>query len=227
MTIAVLALATVVVAFACWFASELLKQNGRILDRLESLEGAFERLALTVGAAGRTREDGLQEGGNSLARSRLKRDGLAPGTAAPDFRLPRLGGGELSLAEFRGQRVLLVFSDPQCGPCDVLAPRLERRSRAEEAQVVMVSRGDPEVNRAKVAQLGLSFPVGLQSHWEISQAYGMFATPIAFLIDEDGIVSAPVAKGPDAILALLSRAESILSDVSARRVSTASVGAEA
>lgn len=227
MMLTALALASVVVAFGCWFGFELLKQNGRILGRLESLERAFEHQALTAGAAGATWEDGSQEGGNSLAKSRLKRDGLAAGTAAPDFRLPRLGGGELSLAEFRGRPVLLVFSDPHCGPCDVLAPRLEQRSLAEEAQVVMVSRGDPEVNRAKVAKLGLSFPVGLQNHWEISKAYGMFATPIAFLIDEDGIVSAPVAKGPDAILALLSRAESILSDVSARRVSTASVGAEA
>lgn len=212
-----LALAAVVVAFACWFCFELLKQNGRILGRLESLERAFDHLALTAGAAGATQEDGLQDGRNSLAKSRLKRDGLAPGAAAPDFRLPRLGGGELSLAEFRGRPVLLVFSDPNCGPCDVLAPRLERRSSAEEAQVVMVSRGDPEANRAKVAQLGLSFPVGLLSHWEISKAYGMFATPIAFLIDEDGIVSAPVAKGPDAILALLSRGAAAGSHVSAQR----------
>lgn len=227
MTIAALALATVVVAFGCWFGLELIRQNGRILGRLESLEKAFEHLALTVGSAGATQEDGLQEGRDSLAKSRLKRDGLAPGTAAPDFRLPRLGGGELSLAEFRGRPVLLVFSDPNCGPCDVLAPRLERRSRAEEAQVVMVSRGDQDVNQAKVAKLGLSFPVGLQSHWEISKEYGMFATPIAFLIDEDGIVSAPVAKGPDAILALLSRAESISGSRSTRRLSTVSAGARA
>src|ERR1043166_2627904 len=54
----------------------------------------------------------------SLARSRIKRDGLKAGTPAPDFHLPRLDGrGELSVADFRGRKLLLVFSDPHCGPC--------------------------------------------------------------------------------------------------------------
>ena len=68
-------------------------------------------------------------GNPSLARSSIKRDGLKAGTAAPSFRLPRLDGGELSLEELRGKRVLLVFSDPDCGPCNALAPRLEKFHR--------------------------------------------------------------------------------------------------
>lgn len=31
------------------------------------------------------------------------------GERAPDFTLPKLGGGELSLASYRGQSVVLVF----------------------------------------------------------------------------------------------------------------------
>jgi len=61
----------------------------------------------------------------SLARSKLNRSGLKAGAAAPEFRLPRIDGGELSLTDLRGGRVLLVFSDPNCGPCDELAPRLQ------------------------------------------------------------------------------------------------------
>src|SRR5207247_1488630 len=68
----------------------------------------------------------------SLARSKIKRDGLKAGTPAPDFRLPRLDGrGDLSLEEFRGRRVLLVFSSPHCGPCDTLAPELEKFHRKQ------------------------------------------------------------------------------------------------
>src|SRR5205823_1016578 len=101
---------------------------------------------------------------------------------APFFRVPRLDGGELSLEEYRGRRVLLVFSDPHCGPCDALAPRLEEAARAKgDVQIVMVSRGDLEENRRKAAVLGLSFPIGLQRQWEISKHYAMFATPIAYL----------------------------------------------
>jgi hypothetical protein len=73
-----------------------------------------------------------------------------------------------------------------------------------DLKVLMVSRRDPEANRKKVKQLGLTFPVALQKAWEISKLYGMFATPIGYLIDEQGVVVTDVAAGADAILALAS-----------------------
>src|SRR5204863_8982265 len=104
---------------------------------------------------------------------------------------------------YRGRRLLLVFSAPDCGPCNELAPKLNKAARKRrDVDVVMVSRGDEEANRKKVAEYGLRFPVALQRQWETSKLYGMFATPMAYLIDEDGIIAAPVAVGPDRILAL-------------------------
>ena len=139
-------------------------------------------------------------------KSRINRSGLTAGTPAPDFRLPRVDGGELGLAELHGQKLLLVFSDPECGPCNQLAPQLERAYRAGlRGEVLMVSRGSAEANRAKVAEYELSFPVVLQQHGEISRAYAMFATPIGYLIDEHGMIAADVAEGAEAILALASR----------------------
>ena len=46
----------------------------------------------------------------------------------------------------------------------------------------------------------------LQQQWEISREFGMFATPIAYLIDADGRITADAAVGVDPILALVSRA---------------------
>jgi peroxiredoxin len=139
----------------------------------------------------------------SLARSRLNRSGLKAGIPAPDFRLPRLDEGELSLADFRGGRVLLVFSDPDCGPCDELAPQLQAiHLQRPELQVLVVSRRDVEANRAKATRLGLSFPIVLQKQWEISRQYAMFATPVGYLIDEQGILASDVAVGVGPILAL-------------------------
>ncbi len=141
----------------------------------------------------------------SLASSRINRTGLTAGTPAPPFHLPRVTGGELDLGEFLGRAVLLIFSDPLCKPCEALAPKLERiHRRSPSLQVLMVSRGDPEINRRKIAEQGLTFPVVLQRRWEISRAYGMFATPIGYLIDEHGVIAADVAVGADAILALVS-----------------------
>jgi len=67
----------------------------------------------------------------------------------------------------------------------------------------MISKGDPKENRAKVKENELTFPVVLQQQWEISRRYAMFATPIAYLIDEAGVIVHDVAVGTDAILELL------------------------
>ena len=67
----------------------------------------------------------------------------------------------------------------------------------------MVSRGDQRANRAKAQEHGYPFPVLLQKHWEISKEYAMFATPVAYLIDEQGVIAKDVAVGSDAILQLL------------------------
>src|SRR5215211_8007275 len=66
-----------------WFLLNLMRQNGRLLVRLEALEGAL--------ASG-----DLAPSGNGSAEM-----GLPVGSAAPDFDLPELGGGTLSLDSLR------------------------------------------------------------------------------------------------------------------------------
>jgi peroxiredoxin len=144
-------------------------------------------------------------GNHSLAGSRIKRDGLKAGTPAPDFRLPRLDGqGALSLADFRSRRVLIVFSSPRCEPCNELAPRLERFHRGRpDVELVMISNGEPDENRAKVKKHGLTFVVVLQQGWAASRDYAIFATPAAYLIDENGVITNDVAIGVEATVNLL------------------------
>jgi hypothetical protein len=70
-------------------------------------------------------------------------------------------------------------------------------------ELVMVSRGEPEDSRGKAAQHGLDFPVLVQEHWEVSKAFGIFATPVAFLVGADGVIVRDVAEGGEAILDLI------------------------
>jgi peroxiredoxin len=154
------------------------------------------------GAAG-ARSSGMTL--RDVSESRIARNGLPAGTPAPGFTLPDLEGRKRSLDDFRGKRVLLVFSDPDCGPCQAMGPELadlRRRHQDGNLEVVMVSRGDPKANRAKAKDHGFDFPVLLQKGWKTSKAYAMFGTPSAYLIDERGVVAKDVAVGPDAILAL-------------------------
>jgi peroxiredoxin len=139
-----------------------------------------------------------------VSQSRLARDGLAVGTIAPAFALEDLQGKTRSLLDYRGKRVLLVFSDVTCGPCEQLAPELVKlyEERPDDFEIVMISRGEIEENKRKAKAFGYSFPVLLQNGWEISKEYAMFATPIGYLIDADGIIVKDVAQGNEAILAL-------------------------
>ena len=209
----------VALAMICWLGWQLLRQNGRLLLRLETIEHRLEELEF--GDAEQQESDGNSQpstlnsqpsddrasrfGSRSLARSKIARNGLKAGTPAPPFCLPRLDGGELALEDLRGSRVLLVFSDPHCGPCDALAPRLEQMHHGHpDIRVVMITRGEARENRAKVREHRLTFPVVLQQQWEISRRYAMFATPIAYLINEAGVITRDVAVGEDAILDLIS-----------------------
>ena len=214
----------VILGLGCWLGWQLLRQNGRILLRLDELEKQVHELEF-----GDAHESGIDQslitsaptngngdaranrfGNRSLARSRIKRDGLKAGTPAPEFRLPRLDGGELELKELRGKRVFLVFSDPHCGPCATVAPELQKFHREHpETVVLMISRGEPKENRAKVKEHGLSFPIVLQQRWEISRRYAMFATPVAYVIDENGDIARDVAVGVEPILALMLKANDL------------------
>ena len=194
---------------------QLLRQNGRILLRIEELERALYELQFeeAVGIASPNAEaEGEPRAARfshrELARSRINRGGLTVGTLAPSFRLPRLDGSKLSLEDFRGQRILLVFSDPHCGPCNALAPELEKFHREIPGiHLVMIGRGEPDENRAKVKEHRLTFPLVLQRSWEISRLYAMFATPMAYMIDEKGSIMNDVAVGVEPILRLMDQAK--------------------
>jgi len=149
----------------------------------------------------------------SLARSRINRSGLKAGTAAPLFSLPRIDGGELALQDLHGRKVLLVFSDPDCGPCDELAPHLqELHVTRPDLQVLVISRRDPDATRNKAETLGLTYPIVMQKQWELSLKYGMFATPIGYLIDEQGLLLSDVTVGIGPILELARQCDRLASD---------------
>jgi len=206
----------ITLGIVCWISWQLLRQNGRILLRIEELERALYELQFeeTGGAIASARAEAENEpraarfSRGTLARSRINRGGLTAGTLAPSFSLPRLDGGKLSLEDFRKQRILLVFSDPHCSPCNALAPELEKFHRENPGiHLVMIGRGEPDENRAKVKEHGLTFPLVLQRSWEISRLYAMFTTPMAYLIDEQGVILNDPAVGVKPILNLMAEAK--------------------
>src|SRR5918997_1375030 len=155
----VLASGMVVLALlaAQWlFLFGLLRQNGRLLARLEIVE---ERLA----------DSGLAPSENG-ARSAA---GLPVGAPAPTFSLEDLHGEEVALDELRapGKPVMLVFTVPGCGPCAELLPELGRwqQEYAENLTISLVGRGSAEENSAEVSEQEVENML-LQEDWEVADA---------------------------------------------------------
>ncbi len=172
-----------------WLLLNLLRQNGRLLLRLEALE---ERL-------------GAAPIGNSAPQPVT---GLPVGIPAPGFELASLDGTPRTLDDLltASKPVLLVFSDPGCGPCTALLPDLAhwQQEHAATVTVALISRGTPEANRAKLAAHGLTH-VLLQQEREVAQAYQVQGTPSAVLVQRDGTIGSPVAIGAEAIATLVAR----------------------
>jgi methylamine dehydrogenase accessory protein MauD len=121
--------------------------------------------------------------------SRVGRSGLKPGQRAPDFTLPSAAGGDVSLHDFAGRRVFLVFTQSGCKPCHRIIPELNTLLRTEQLQVLVVNNGELEATRQWASEARAAFPVLAQQQFSVSRRYEMYATPFAFLINEKGIIA--------------------------------------
>ena len=186
-------LVAVAIAVQSWFILNLLRQNGRLLLRVETLENQ------------------LDSGGSQPAprAGRAALPGLAVGLPAPTFSLSGLDRKEWTLGDFLepGKPVLLLFTDPGCGPCTALMPQVAvwQREHAADLSIVLASRGTPDKNLALHRQHGLGNLL-LQQDREVSMLYEAYGTPSAVLIRPDGTIGSPLAGGADAIASLVASA---------------------
>jgi peroxiredoxin len=178
------------------FLVHLLRQNGRLLVRLEAVEAS---LAANGSVA-------PSQNGTPVHQ---EAEGLPVGTAAPEFSLSGLHSETLTLNALRssGKPVMMLFTDPGCGPCNAMLPDVGRwqEEHAHKLTLSLISRGEVEENKTKAQEHGLT-NVLLQEDWEVSESYQVRGTPSAVLIGTDGKIASPVAGGVEGIRGLLSYA---------------------
>lgn len=171
-----------------WLLLNLTQQNGRLLTRIEALE-------LGGGVA--------PPDNNSHSAA-----GLPIGSTAPGFQLPGLFGERLTLDALRsaGRPVVLVFSDPHCGPCNALMPQLGRWQHEEGGKLTLavISRGSEADNRAKGSEHGLT-RVLLQQDREVAEAFKSHGTPAAVVVLPNGTIGSALSQGAEQIRGLVER----------------------
>lgn len=122
--------------------------------------------------------------------------GTGNGFSAPLFTGFDLDGKEISLNDYQGQNVLVVFASPSCPHCKKKVPLLNSIVQDGDLKVVMVLSANAEkANEFKNAQ-GAKFEIIADGDFKITRAYGVKAVPQGFLIDsESKIISSTISDG--------------------------------
>jgi peroxiredoxin len=121
--------------------------------------------------------------------SGLGRSGLRPGKKVPDFTLPTVSNGEVTLHRYGGRKLLLAFMQPGCGSCHQIVTDLSQLHDVGEVQVLVVQSSDADKVQDWAKEHRPRFPVALQERLNLSKRYEVFATPFAFHIDAHGAIA--------------------------------------
>ncbi len=128
----------------------------------------------------------------AMAVDPLIRVGALRDKVAPEIVLPDLDGTLRSLIEFRGRKTLVVTFATWCG-CRYDLPGwqdLEDELR-ELGFGVLAIAFDDDPEEVRPFTNGITFPVLLDRHHVVSEAYAMSNVPTVVWIDEDGRVVLP------------------------------------
>jgi cytochrome c biogenesis protein CcmG, thiol:disulfide interchange protein DsbE len=123
-----------------------------------------------------------------------ERPSAAPriGEPAPDFESVSLDGESLSLAELRGQPVLLNLWATWCGPCRTETPFLqaifeEHRERGLRVVGVTVDgAGSIRQIHSFLDEFGVTYDILHDARMESMDTFSVWGLPVTYLIDRDG-----------------------------------------
>jgi peroxiredoxin len=115
---------------------------------------------------------------------------------APDFRLKNLEGQTVSLSSFLGKPVFLNFWATTCGPCIEEMPYLQQIQNdwASKGLVFLSINIGEDTDRVKhfIQSYQYTFPVLLDSQYEVAGKYNVRYTPTSIFIDTEGKIKTDI-----------------------------------
>ncbi len=125
------------------------------------------------------------------------------GSVAPDFTATDVGTGRpVTLADYKGQVVLLNVWATWCEPCKVEMPSLEQLekdvgSSGLKIVAVSVDKGGPEAGRLFARTMGLTFRILQDPSGTIQTTYQTTGVPESFIINRAGRIERKVIGATD------------------------------
>jgi cytochrome c biogenesis protein CcmG/thiol:disulfide interchange protein DsbE len=144
------------------------------------------------------------------------------GFSAPGFTLELLSDSdpkqEVSLADYRGQVVMINIWATWCPPCRAEMPAIQDAYQEYKDQGLVVlaintTFQDSEADvRAFVTEFELSFPILLDRTGDVSMRYQLRGLPSTYFIDRKGVIQSVVVGGPMAETVIRSNVENLLKE---------------
>ena len=170
-----------------------------------SQDSSEEKKEESAGEKSGDAEKDESEGGTESGGSENQNDSGDPDstgqnkTAAFDFELTDQYGETHRMSDYKGKVVFLNFWGTWCPPCRAEMPDIQKlyeeyASQGEEAEVVILGAAAPgmgqEGSEEEITQFmrenGYTYPVLMDTDWEMFTWYGITSFPTTFMIDRDG-----------------------------------------
>jgi len=196
--------------------SSLYLQEGREVATI--FRAQWTPSAVFVGADGRVAshiaagDNAIRSLVESLENEDLQRDGVhftngtstmskAPiGEPVPEFRAEDVRGREITHESFKGKPTLVTFWSSTCPHCKAMIDELREWEQA---------RGTDDLNLVVFTEaqdsIDLESPVIVDPEYKIADSLGMYGTPSAVLVNENGVVVSETAIGAPDVWALIGK----------------------
>ncbi len=176
----------------------LMDRHGRIASHVAAGDAAIRELVAKI------KDEDLRQftyftNGNGHSHSNNK-----IGENIPAFSLADINGNEINSDYFKNKQTLVAFWSLTCPHCTEMLSDLREWDETKgdgDPNLVVFSDGDESEHE----KFGLRSPIILERDYKTAAGFGMFGTPSAVLVNEEGKIISETAAGAPEIWALVGK----------------------